>query len=79
MKAAFQKHCTSNLEDEKAFALTSISSYAGIGYYCAESIAKKGGHVIIAARNLERSQRAAQMIKVSTRSVQAQSRLPARL
>lgn len=37
--------------------------FSGMGYYCAENIAKKGGHVIIAARSLERSQKAADLIK----------------
>ena len=37
---------------------------AGIGYACAESIARNGGHVIIAARDLERSKMAANMIEV---------------
>lgn len=36
-----------------------------MGFNCSDNIAKKGGHVIIAGRSLERSQKAAEMIQVS--------------
>ena len=49
-------------QDGKTFLITGASS--GMGYVAAENIAKKGGHVIIAARSLERSRKAADMIKV---------------
>ena len=35
-----------------------------MGWYCAKTLAENGGHVIMAARSLERTQKAAQMIKV---------------
>jgi hypothetical protein len=35
-----------------------------MGFNCSDNIAKKGGHVIIAGRSLERSQKAAEMIQV---------------
>jgi len=50
-------------QDGKTFLVTGASS--GMGYSCAENIAKKGGHVIIAGRSMERCQKAADMIKVS--------------
>jgi NAD(P)-dependent dehydrogenase (short-subunit alcohol dehydrogenase family) len=48
-------------QDGKTFVVTGASS--GMGYACAENLAKKGGHVIIASRSLERSEKAADMIK----------------
>ena len=39
-------------------------SSSGMGWYCAKTLAENGGHVIMAARSLERTQKAAQMIKV---------------
>ena len=44
------------------FLVTGSSS--GMGWYCAKTLAENGGHVIMAARSLERTQKAAQMIKV---------------
>ena len=35
-----------------------------MGWYSAKTLAENGGHVIMAARSLERTQKAAQMIKV---------------
>ena len=46
----------------QVFLVTGSSS--GMGWYCAKTLAENGGHVIMAARSLERTQRAAQMIKV---------------
>ncbi|CAL5228139.1 g11218 [Coccomyxa viridis] len=49
--------------DGKVFLVTGSSS--GMGWYCAKTLAENGGHVIMAARSLERTQKAAQMIKDS--------------
>ena len=49
--------------DGKVFIVTGASS--GMGYYCAKSLAERGAHVIIAARNLDRCDTAARMIKVA--------------
>jgi NAD(P)-dependent dehydrogenase (short-subunit alcohol dehydrogenase family) len=49
-------------QDGKVFIVTGSSS--GMGFYCAEALAQRGAHVIIAARSLERCEKAAQMIKV---------------
>ena len=46
----------------QVFLVTGSSS--GMGWYCAKTLAENGGHVIMAARSLERTQKAAQMIKV---------------
>jgi len=57
-------------QDGKTFVVMGASS--GIGYSCAESIAKKGGHVIIAGRSLERCQKAAGMIRVGVTALQTE-------
>ena len=36
----------------------------GLGFVCAKDIAAKGGHVIVAARNLQKCEKAAEDIKV---------------
>ena len=54
-------------QDGKTFLITGASS--GMGYSCAESIAKKGGNIIIAGRSLDRCRTAADMIKVRMHSL----------
>ena len=49
-------------QDGKVFIVTGSSS--GMGFYCAEALAQRGAHVIIAARSLDRCQAAAQKIRV---------------
>ena len=39
-------------------------SSSGMGFYCAEALAQRGAHVVMAARSLERTEKAAQMIRV---------------
>ena len=39
-------------------------SSSGMGFYCAEALAQRGAHVIVAARSLERCDAAAQKIRV---------------
>lgn len=56
-----EAHCTADAALQ-VFLVTGSSS--GMGWYCAKTLAENGGHVIMAARSLERTQRAAQMIKV---------------
>ena len=36
----------------------------GLGYVCAKDIAAKGGHVIVASRNLQKCEKAAEDMKV---------------
>lgn len=48
-------------QDGKVFVITGATS--GMGFTCAENIAKKGGHVIIASRNKQRCDRASAMIR----------------
>ena len=38
-----------------------------MGFYCAEALAQRGAHVIMAARSLDRTEKAAQMIRVQPR------------
>lgn len=58
----------------QVFLVTGSSS--GMGWYCAKTLAENGAHVIMAARSLERTQRAAEMIKVSHPSAALGSVLP---
>ena len=46
-----------------------------MGWYCAKTLAENGGHVIMAARSLERTQKAAQMIKVVPATLSVHSHL----
>ena len=41
----------------QVFLVTGSSS--GMGWYCAKTLAQNGGHVIMAARSLDRTQKAA--------------------
>ena len=46
----------------KVYVVTGSSD--GLGFVCAKDIAAKGGHVIVAARNLQKCEKAAEDIKV---------------
>ena len=61
LACVMEPHCTADTALQ-VFLVTGSSS--GMGWYCAKTLAENGGHVIMAARSLERTQRAAQMIKV---------------